>query len=78
MPWGYTFLNLPEPRISSQTAVSISVYISEYGHLRSIWHCFDTVWHCFDPGWHCIDPGWHCIDPGYEEYGTLDMRNMGP
>ena len=57
MPWGYTFPDLPEPRISSQTAVLNPVYISEYGYLTLFygylalfygylalfWHCFGTV-----------------------------------
>ena len=56
MPWGYTFLRVPGPRFSSQTAVQTLVYISEYTEMRSIFSkmrsiftdlaLFGTVWHC--------------------------------
>ena len=44
MPWGYTFLNLPDRPQTGQTAVYIGVYISECLELR----LFDTVLRLFD------------------------------
>ena len=64
MPWGYTFLDLPGTRISSHTAVQTSVYISEYGQMRSILSKMRSIltvlalfWHC----WHCLVTVWHCL-----------------
>ena len=65
MPWGYTFLNLPGPPFSSQTAVSTSVYISEYLVLTSIWHCSDLNMALFGPHWHCLA----LINPRYSVLG---------
>ena len=69
MPWGYTFLQVPDVPYSSQMAVHKPVYISEC-------HCFDPIWHCFDPIWHCLVPIWHCLvldsvmwDPRFSHVG---------